>query len=119
MQTERAAYNANKEKILNAVANLQPGESVRLRTLTGRESLRLMGLSDEDISKMLLATKEPVEYIAFNLETGEKIKKKKCNTEADIFRESGNSIVVDVLVRLFDKMFLHRGPDIGDSEQLF
>ncbi len=119
MQTERAAYNANKRTILDAVANLQQDEMVRLRCITGRESLRLMGLSDEDITKMLNSTKIPVEYEAFNLETGEKTKKKKCNTEADLFKQSGNSIVVDVLVRIFDKMFIHKGPDVGDSEQLF
>lgn len=53
MQTSRRAYNANKQRIQNAVDNLKPGEYLRLRKLTERESLRLMGLSDEDITKMI------------------------------------------------------------------
>ena len=98
MQTERAAYNANKGKIQEAVANLRDDEFVRLRTLTPRESLRLMGIDDDDISKMLY---------------------KSGNSDADIFKEAGNSIVVDVLFHLFRKMFIDLDEDLGDSKQLF
>ena len=98
MQTERAAYNANKGKIQEAVANLRDDEFVRLRTLTPRESLRLMGIDDDDITKMLY-------------ESG--------NSDADIFKGAGNSIVIDVLFHLFRKMFIDLDEDLGDSKQLF
>ena len=98
MQTERAAYNANKGKIQEAVANLRDDEFVRLRMLTPRESLRLMGIDDDDITKMLY-------------ESG--------NGPDEIYKGAGNSIVVDVLFHLFRKMFIDIDADMGDSEQLF
>lgn len=98
MQTERAAYNANKGKIEETVANLQENEFVRLRMLTPRESLRLMDLSDEDITKMLY-------------ESG--------NTPDQIFKESGNSIVISCLYNIFRKLFVDLEEDPGDSYQLF
>lgn len=98
MQTERAAYNANKGKIQEAVANLRDDEFVRLRTLTPRESLRLMDIDDDDITKMLY-------------ESG--------NGPDEIWRQAGNSIVVSVLENIFRKMFIDLDADPGDSEQLF
>ena len=98
MQTERAAYNANKGKIEEVVANLQLDECLRLRQLTCRESLRLMGIDDTDITKMIY-------------ESG--------NSADQLYKESGNSIVVDVLVELFRKMFIDLEEDLGDSYQLF
>ena len=98
MQTERAAYNANKEKILQAVADLQEDEFLRIRTLTCRESLRLMGIDDEDIDKMLY---------------------KSNNAPDQLWKQAGNSIVVDVLYHLFRKMFIDLDADPGDSNQLF
>lgn len=98
MQTERAAYNANKEKIQQAVADLNENEFIRLRTLTPRESLSLMGISSEDIDKLLY---------------------KSGNSAADLYKQAGNSIIVDVLRELFRKMFIDLGEDPGDSKQLF
>lgn len=98
MQTSRRAYNANKQRIQNAVDNLKPGEYLRLRKLTPRESLRLMGIEDSDIDKMLYESK---------------------NDEDQLYRQSGNSIVVDVLYHLFRKMFIDRGADVGQSNPLY
>lgn len=97
MQTERRAYNRNKGKIRDAVENLEPGDYIRLRGITPRESLRLMGLSEEHIDKMIYESN---------------------NSEQNLYKQSGNSIVVDVLVHLFRKMFIHRGPDPGQSHSL-
>ena len=96
MQTERAAYNANKGKILQAVADLKENEFIRLRSLTPRESLRMMDLEDQDIDKILKAV--PVDQI---------------------FRQSGNSIVISCLYHLFRKLFVDLEEDPGDSKQLF
>ena len=98
MQTERAAYNANKEKIEETVANLQPNEFLRLRQLSCRESLRLMGIEDEDVTKMIY-------------ESG--------NSADQLYKEAGNSIVVDVMYHLFRKLFVELEEDPGDSYQLF
>jgi site-specific DNA-cytosine methylase len=98
MQTSRRAYNRNKDLIINTVENLKQNEYVRLRMLTSRESLRLMGLDDTDVDKMLY---------------------KSGNSEDQLFRQAGNSIVVDVLYHLFRKLFVHRGADIGQSEPLY
>lgn len=57
-----------------------------------------MGISDEDITKMLY-------------DSG--------NSAGDLYKQAGNSIVVDVLRELFRKMFIDLGEDPGDSKQLF
>ena len=98
MQTSRRAYNANKNRIISTVENLKQNEYVRLRMLTPRESLRLMGLDDADVDKMLY---------------------KSGNSEDQLYREAGNSIVVDVLYEIFRKLFVHRGADVGQSEPLY
>ena len=98
MQTERAAYNANKGKILQAVADLKENEFIRLRSLTPRESLRLMGIEDQQIT-LLLENSE--------------------NNSADLFKEAGNSIVVDCLYHILRKCFIDLEEDPGDSKQLF
>ena len=98
MQTERAAYNANKGKIEETVANLQENEFVRLRQLSCRESLRLMDIEDSDVSKMIY-------------DSG--------NTADQLFKQSGNSIVVGVLTAIFRKLLIDLEEDPGDSYQLF
>ncbi len=98
MQTSRRAYNRNKDLIISTVESLKQNEYVRLRKLTPRESLRLMGIEDPDIDKMLY---------------------KSGNSEDQLYKQAGNSIIVDVLYELFRKLFVHRGADIGQSEPLY
>lgn len=96
MDTKRASYNKSKKELQEAYANLGPDEYLRLRKTTPRESFRLMGISDRDIDKML--------------ESGV--------TEEQLYKQAGNSIVVDVLEHLFRKMFIDKGPDAGQAEML-
>lgn len=56
--------------------------NLSIRKLTPRECGRLMGVSDEDISKMELV-----------------------NSNAQLYKQFGNSIVVDVLVNIFKQLF--------------
>ena len=98
MQTERATYNGNKKKIQDAVENMQPGDYLRLRRLTPRESLRLMDIPDKFIDKMIY-------------DSG--------NSTENLFKQAGNSIVVAPLYHIFRKMFVDRGPDKGQSYNLF
>ena len=99
MQTERKAFNKNKKRILDAVANLGPGDYLRIRRLVPRESLRLMGLTDEQASKMIYDSK---------------------NSEVEIYKEAGNSIVCDPMYHIFRRLFLDRSePDEGQSYTLY
>ena len=41
------------------------------------------------------------------------------NKEENIYKQAGNSIVVDVLYHLFRKMFIEPGVEKGQSEVLF
>lgn len=56
-------------------------ENVRIRKLTPKECWRLMGFSDEDFDKA-----------------------KKVNSDSQLYKQAGNSIVVDVLMAIFREM---------------
>lgn len=57
------------------------GKSYRIRKLTPRECGRLMGVSDEDITKIL-----------------------EVNSNSQAYKQFGNSIVVDVMCEMFKKI---------------
>lgn len=97
MQTERQAYNANKERIEEAIKNLKPNQKIRIRQLTPRESLRLMGISEKHIDRMLNSG----------------------NTPAQLYKQAGNSIVVDVLYHLFKKMIIEPNKGKSKAKELF
>ena len=56
-------------------------ENVRIRKLTPKECWRLMGFSDEDFEKA-----------------------KQVNSDSQLYKQAGNSIVVDVLMAIFGEM---------------
>lgn len=117
MQTERQAYNKNKNKIINTVVNLKDNQFLRIRKCSPRESLRLMGISEKHIDRMLY----PREYLESQGYSETEINKMliKENREENIYKQAGNSIVVDVLYHLFRKMFIEPGVEEGQDEQLF
>lgn len=55
---------------------------LEIRKLTPREVGRLMGVSDEDITKLL-----------------------SVNSDSQAYKQFGNSIVVDVMYHIFKQMF--------------
>lgn len=59
----------------------------RIRKLTPRECFRLMGVNDEDIDKMM-----------------------SVNSNAQCYKQAGNSIVVPVLEAIFTRMFIDTEP---------
>lgn len=65
-------------------------EEFRVRRLTPRECYRLMGVTDEDIDKMLAV-----------------------NSETQCYKQAGNSIVVQVLEAIFSRMFINTEPIKG------
>lgn len=56
-------------------------ENLRIRKLTPKECIRLMGFDDEDYEKM-----------------------KEVNSDSQIYKQAGNSIVVNVLEAIFREM---------------
>lgn len=55
-----------------------------------------MGISEDNIDKMLNSG----------------------NTEEQLYKQAGNSIVVDVLYHLFRKMFIDTGQEVGTTKEL-
>lgn len=56
-------------------------EDLKIRKLTPKECIRLMGFDDEDYEKM-----------------------KEVNSDSQIYKQAGNSIVVNVLEAIFKEM---------------
>ena len=67
-------------------------DSYKIRRLTPRECFRLMGVKDEDIDKMLAI-----------------------NSETQLYKQAGNSIVVPVLEAIFRRMFIDTEPIKGEQ----
>lgn len=68
-------------------------DSYRIRKLTERECFRLMGVSEADIDKI----------------------QKSGVSKTQQYKMAGNSIVVDVLVHIFRKLFIEKE---NENEQL-
>ena len=83
---------ANEKQRLELPAELR-GKKFRIRKLTPRECFRLMGVDDKDIDTIQAAG----------------------ISNSGQYKLAGNSIVVDVLVAIFDKMLVHTG---NDNQQL-
>ena len=64
----------------------------RIRKLTPRECFRLMGVNDSDIDLILNSNEIP---------------------QGQLYKLTGNSIVVDVLENIFNKLFLEKSNDFG------
>lgn len=69
--------------------NLVLEPKYRIRKLTPRECGRLMGVSDEDISKMAAV-----------------------NSNTQLYKQFGNSIVVDVMCEMFKNLNIEQGSEI-------
>ena len=69
---------------------------MRIRKLTPRECFRLMGVSEADIDTMLNSG----------------------ISNSSAYKLAGNSIVVDVMTALFDKMFVNTDQDVSAGMQL-
>ena len=65
----------------NKIIERERVEQVRIRKLTPRECYRLMGFSDEDFDKA-----------------------KEVNSDSQLYKQAGNSIVVNVLMEIFKEM---------------
>lgn len=68
----------------------ESNQEYRIRKLTPRECFRLMGVSDEDIDKMM-----------------------SVNSNTQCYKQAGNSIVVPVLEAIFTRIFIDTEPIPG------
>lgn len=87
----------------------------RIRKLTPKECLRLMGVSDEDTAKIQNYPLIPDGNGGWVLPNGvdEKMAKKMSISESQQYKMAGNSIVVQVLEGIFTQLFR------TDMESLF
>ncbi len=75
--------NASQEYIQGIVKSLSPNQYLRLRKMTPLEQFRFMGVPEEYIERLL----------------------KSGNNNDQLYKQAGNSIVVDVLYHLFASLF--------------
>lgn len=100
-----------EEETLN---NNDMAKIYRIRKLTERECFRLMGVSDEDISKIqnYPLVWDGQDFVAPEGMTASELKAKRISGSQQ-YKMAGNSIVVDVLEGIFTQMFR------ADSDCLF
>lgn len=77
--------NAARPKILQAVKELQANQFLRMRRLTPEEFLKFMGVSSEDVQKM-----------------------QTVNTDKELYRQGGNSIVVPTIYEIFKSLLISK-----------
>jgi len=80
---EEKVANNNQQLILTTISNLAVNKYLRLRRLTPRECFRFMGVDNHDIDIMLQSGVP----------------------EAQLYKQAGNSIVVDVMYHIFKELF--------------
>lgn len=97
------------EEVYDKALNQTPKDcKIRIRKLTPRECWRLMGFADEDFDKARWYTEEEVEKLhlrkrknGLDIPHEQKIERVS-NTQ--LYKQAGNSIVVDVLMAIFKEM---------------
>lgn len=82
--TSQPLGNTGGNSYLYAVDETQNEPSYRIRKLTPRECYRLMGFDDEAFDRA-----------------------ESVNSNTQLYKQAGNSIVVDVLVAIFDNLLVH------------
>lgn len=85
------------DKCAQQFVNTPINTDFRIRKLTERECFRLMGVREDDIDKLLKAG----------------------ISKTQLYKLAGNSIVCDVLMAIFDKMFVNTNAEKGQQLSLF
>ncbi len=77
--------NFSLEEIRNVLKNMKSGEYFKLRRMTPREMFRFMGVREYDIDKLVSSGV----------------------SDSELYKQAGNSIVVDVLYNLLEELFIN------------
>jgi hypothetical protein len=88
-------FDEDREKLIELLKDITP-VAMRIRKLTPRECFRLMGVDEKDIDTIQ----------ASGL------------SKSAQYKMAGNSIVVDVMYYIFDKLFTNPTPDYKPGDQL-
>lgn len=109
MKIKKDVVNCNKAAINKRIRELKKNEYVRARQFTPREVLKLMGVDDKYIKRMLSPEYELSNY-GF---TSDEINKlltvdglKVSITDKCLYERAGNAIVVNVLYYLFESLLV-------------
>lgn len=109
MKIKKKVVNGNKDKIIKRISNLKSNEYVRARQLSPGEVLKLMGVEDKYIRRMI----SPYEELAKNGFAHEEITKLLTIdghlvqlTDKVLYERAGNAIVVNVLYYLFESLLV-------------
>lgn len=109
MKIKKEVVNGNKDIIIKRISNLESNEFFRARQLTPREVLKLMGVEDKYIRRML----SPYEELAENGFAHEEITKLLTIdgnlirlTDKVLYERAGNAIVVNVLYYIFESLLV-------------
>ena len=109
MKVRKNTVNKNMKDILAATKKLTPGQEIHVRKLTGRESLRAMGVEEKYINRMSNPDKElekmgytPDEIAKLLSVNGKRVRVR----EKQLCKQAGNSIVVDVLYHVFNNLLM-------------
>lgn len=114
----------SKDVIENSLNNLKKNQFFRLRKMTPVEYLRFMDVPEDYIYR-LTHPREGLKQLGYNDEEINKlftvdyktkaentIKKRIKNSDKDIWKQAGNSIVVNVLYHVFRKLFVNLDPEL-------
>ena len=100
-ERNRQTLEVKDEMVTNTLTSVQKDNVLisdfRIRKLTERECFRLMGVRENDIDKLLKAG----------------------ISKTQLYKLAGNSIVCDVLMAIFDKMFVNTNAEKGQQLSLF
>ena len=100
-ERNRQTLEVKDEMVTNTLTSVQKDNVLisdfRIRKLTERECFRLMGVREDDIDKLLKAG----------------------ISKTQLYKLAGNSIVCDVLMAIFDKMFVNTNAEKGQQLSLF
>lgn len=109
MIINKDVVNSNKAVIVERLDNLACNEYVRARQLTPREVLKLMGVEEKYIKRML----SPYEELSKSGYAKKDINKlltvdgKKVElSDRCLYQRAGNAIVVDVLYSIFESLLI-------------
>lgn len=85
--------------------------SCRLRKITPAEALRIMGLDEKSIIRMT-HPREELQKLGYSEKEINRLLIHQ-NKDKDLYKQAGNSIVVDVLYYIFKELFIPKAESVS------